>query len=246
MILLLMGIPALLILILGVRIRNGKNIELLSIYRFIPKSERHKLNNSVISRSSGNMMIRIAIALLLMGAAIYFEKVWPAIILLTYIIIDPCITTIRLYRMNSAVKAFRTSAVIIVVVTLITFVGIGYIFIYGERDPEVIIADNTIQIKSMYGMKVNIEDIQDISLIEKSMGEIGVTFRNNGYGGFGGTLKGHFTSADDERIMLFVKAGSTPTIWIDMTDQKDIYISYNNSEKTRKLYQTLEKLLVRD
>jgi hypothetical protein len=64
------------------------------------------------------------------------------------------------------------------------FVIIGIMSYYGSKDPIVDIRDRDIQIKKMYGLTIDLSEIADISLIEKSMDDIGIGTRTNGYGGF--------------------------------------------------------------
>lgn len=77
-----------------------------------------------------------------------------------------------------------------VIIATIAFVGIifvlvGTMFYYGSKDPVVNILDNSLQIKAMYGLNIDFSEITDISLIEKSMDDIGIGTRTNGYGGIG-------------------------------------------------------------
>ena len=59
---------------------------------------------------------------------------------------------------------------------------------------------------------------------------------SNGYGGFGGSLKGYFKSDKLGEIVIFVHSQSSPTIRIERMGKKDIYISFRDSEKTEQLY----------
>ena len=75
---------------------------------------------------------------------------------------------------------------------------------YGFKEPGVQLTDTQIQVKGMYGLEIDFTDIKDVTLIEKSMREIGIGTRTNGFGGMGSTLKGNFKSADLGKHMLFV------------------------------------------
>jgi len=72
------------------------------------------------------------------------------------------------------------------------------------------------------------------------MSNIGIGSRTNGYGGFGESLKGNFTSDTLGDIILFVNSKSSPTIKIERIDQKDVYISFGNSESTEQLFRDLK------
>ena len=125
------------------------------------------------------------------------------------------------------------------IITVIILIGLGFMFFYGEKDPVVHIREDEIQIEGLYGREVSFSDIKDITLIEQSMKEIGAGHRYNGFEGFGDTLKGNFRTEDRGNYLLFVKAESPFTIWIDCYSGKDIYISFRNSEETKTLYQKL-------
>jgi len=145
---------------------------------------------------------------------------------------------------NTSTKIHNTSkgsikTAINLIATVIIFIGLVVMFYLGEKEPEVIINNDRIQIKGMYGLSIELSEIADISLVEKSMKELGIGRRTNGYGGFGDTLKGNFNSDALGETMLFVHANSSPTIKIERAGKKDIYISYNNAERTNQLYKAL-------
>jgi hypothetical protein len=133
-------------------------------------------------------------------------------------------------------KSTRWIAVATSAIVCITIGGIGVMTYQGSKDPVVTVADNSIQIKGMYGLSLSIDEISDISLIKKSMKEIGTGSRINGYGGIGNALKGHFKSDSLGEMLLFVQADSSPTIRIERNNGKDIYLSFHDSEKTRALF----------
>ena len=110
---------------------------------------------------------------------------------------------------------------------------------YGQKEPVVNILDNSIQIKAQYGDNIYFSEITNITLIDKSMDNIGVGKRTDGYGGFGGTLKGNFESDINGKTLLFVQSKTSPTIKIERIDKKDVYISLRNSTNTEQLYHKL-------
>mgnify|MGYP001252278084 FL=1 len=153
------------------------------------------------------------------------------------------------YKNPSAVTAIsdkyekpKTPKAIIATVIIffaVVITSLSLLFLYGEKDPEIIIHDDSIQIKAMYGLDIDFSEIADITLIEMSMKEIGTGRRTNGYGGLGGTFKGNFKSEALGETLLFVQSKSSPTVKIDRIDKKDVYISFRNSEKTEQLYRQL-------
>lgn len=143
------------------------------------------------------------------------------------------------YEAESEIKTSKVGTYISVLVTAIIFIVIGVLFYKSEKEPEVSISDNQVRIKALYGLTIDFSEITDIQLLEKSMKDIGIGRRTNGYGGSGGTLKGHFKSDNIGKTLLFVQADSSPTIKIERSGEKDIYISLRNSESTKQLYDYL-------
>jgi hypothetical protein len=148
-------------------------------------------------------------------------------------------TTVTYKTDASTPRIPKPVAIAMISITAITLIGVGALFYYGEKDPEASILEDCIQIKAMYGLRIYFSEIADISLIEKSADDIDIGRRTNGYGGIGKALKGNFKSDTLGEILLFVQAKSSPTIKIDRTDKKDIYISLRDSESTEQLYREL-------
>ena len=151
------------------------------------------------------------------------------------------------YKNPSFIKEYRplnskTSKLMVklsIAGVLVVFIAVGALFYYGEKEPEVIIHNDSVQIKAMYGLMVDFSDIENISLIQNNMASIGADIRTNGFRGFGQALKGHFYSDRTGHTLLFVQAKSFPTIRIERIDKKDIYISFRDSEETERLFREL-------
>lgn len=138
----------------------------------------------------------------------------------------------------------KTSKPVIIAIALISavmLIVIGALFYYGEKDPEISILDDCIQIKAMYGLNIYFTEIDEISLIDKNVSDIHFGRRTNGYGGIGGALKGNFKSDILGETLLFVQSNSSPIIKIGRTEKKDVYISLRNSESTEQLYHELTR-----
>jgi hypothetical protein len=205
----------------------------------MPKVEKEKLDRASISVICGNLSIRIAILLALLGGTIYLELMWATFALLAFMLLDPCITLFLMARKNREIKFLGKYAILTVGITLVAFVGVGFLFYYGEKGTVVNVSDNTIQIKGMYGLEVEFAEVKGIYLLDESIQDIGVNLRNNGYGGIGGSMKGHFSSKERGKVRLFVQASAKPTILIERFDKENIYLNYKDAEKTRETYYRL-------
>ena len=248
------AIIAALLATMSVFLLNGKGAFLIAGYNTLKKSEQAKYDEKALCRFTGRLLIIISPLLLLVPIGIYFEATWLS--LLGAAVLAGCIAGAIIY-MNSG-NRFRRSgpemptlaadskaapwnarAVIIFVCVVVAAVGI---MIYqGGKETVVTVSDSGIQIKGMYGLSVGIADITDITLIDKSMSEIGAGSmeRVNGYGGFGQALKGQFRSDSLGDILLFVQSETPPTIRIETVGKSDIYISFRDGDKTEQLYRSI-------
>lgn len=225
--------------ILGLFIKKGKGLMLIAGYNTLSKEERDKVNKEKLSRTVGNLLIRMAIEILLLGVAINYRLKWAIVILILLIITDTSISVIKLNRNNPIKSSSKAGSKASAVITIITLIGVGIMFFYGEKEPVVSIRDDKIKIEGMYGLEVNFSEVTRITLIDSSMKEIGLGHRYNGYGGFGDTFKGNFRAEGRGNYLLFVNSSSPFTLHIERENDKDIYISYKNSDKTKALYQEL-------
>jgi len=118
-----------------------------------------------------------------------------------------------------------------IVFTIIILVGVGILLLWTSRPANVNVTDDAIQITGAYGTTIYFSDIQNITLLEESMREIGAGRRRNG-ADVGGHLRGNF-----EAGLLFVRnAGEGPTIRIDRAEGNSVFISLDDSGETRGLF----------
>ena len=242
--LIIMVISALFSFIFGLFIKKGKGHMLIAGYNTMPAEEREKIDKRVLSKVIGNLMFRIAIELALLGLVIYFEMSWAIVVLIIIIIADPIITSLRMRVVFPGVKGVKRGkgkSKLSIIITIATLIAIGIMFYYGEKEATVNITNDKIKISGMYGLEIDFSQVSEISLIEKSMKDIGTGRRTNGYGGLGSTLKGHFSSESLGKTMLFVDRDSPYTIWIKRNNLEDIYISYSNKDKTKTLFNKLSE-----
>lgn len=118
-------------------------------------------------------------------------------------------------------------------------VGIIVLFVVGEREPQIIVDEDAVRVRALYGTEINFADISDITLLEQSMRDFGAGMRTNGYGGF--VWRGHFAAG-----LLFVSPNSTPIIRIERHGGSDVFISFRAGERTRDMYSELREILNRE
>ena len=130
-----------------------------------------------------------------------------------------------------------------IVVALVILALVGYVMFLvfsGVAEPVVTVTGETITIDFKYGVTIPVAEVTGVGLIDKSMEEIGIGERTNGYGGVGTTLLGHFRSDALGEYLLYVESDAAPVIWIDRAgDAEDVYLSYRDSAKTQAVYAEL-------
>lgn len=130
-----------------------------------------------------------------------------------------------------------------IIITVIVFICVIAMFVYGEQEPAVTAADGQVKISGMYGTDFPVSGIKAVSLIDRAMDDIAPDMtRTNGYGGFGSTLKGNFSADTLGDFMLFTDSKASPTILIERKEGKNIYISFPDGAKTKALYEELKSL----
>jgi len=138
------------------------------------------------------------------------------------------------------VRGKKVGVVIGVLLGVAVIAGIGALFIVGEREPNIIISPDSVQISAMYGTQIPLSNITEVTLDNRSMSEIGAGTRTNGYGGFA-TLRGHFRSAQYGSKLLFVTATSSPTIRIDRDIGVPVFISFRDESRTVYEYRVISE-----
>jgi len=156
-------------------------------------------------------------------------------------------------------KTWRAEYIVVIIAVIVVMINMGVTVYHAEKDPEINIIGNSIQIKSRLGLSgdslsnVDFSGITGISLIEKSMMDIGGTVKRpsgtnlDGYDLFGRALKGRFHSLNHDLgvFLLFVQYRSSPTIWIERAYGNDIYISFRDGKETEMLYNEIKAAINR-
>lgn len=108
--------------------------------------------------------------------------------------------------------------------------------IYGSMEQKVIVKDGFIEINGIYGTKLNVSEIKDISLVD-TLPEI--KRKTNGFD-FGNILKGNFELNEIGIVKLYINRGTPPYIIIKYRNSY-IILNFRDSSKTRNLYNDIKK-----
>jgi hypothetical protein len=130
------------------------------------------------------------------------------------------------------------------IITAIVIIVVSAVTIYGMKEPDVVVFDNRVQIKAMYGLTIDFSDITNIYLMENSISRTDAGSRMNGADTFG-ALQGHFKSNALGETLLFIRLNASPTLRIERDNGKDIYLNFSKSEKTISLFNELNATINR-
>jgi len=250
---------ALPLLVMAIFLLNGKGAFLIAGYNTMSSKERETYDEKALCKAVGWLLLLISVFSMFFPLSISLESTWlfwasfiPIMILpLGFVIyantgnrfrkpVDPNAPPVVRKPMSRGKKVL---IVIGIVLSAQLIIGIGVMIYMGERDPNVSIRDNNIHISALYGLDISFSDVTDITLDSRSMREIGIGSRYNGYATTGEALKGHFSSAETGQQLLFVYSSSAPTIRIEQRAGTDIFISFRNSETTEATYRELSSAL---
>jgi len=251
------GIIAIPFLVLAVFLLNGKGAFLIAGFNTMSDEKKAAYDKKALCKAVGVLLIVLSVLMMLFPLAIELNAMWLFwVIFALFMVItigfaiyantgnrfrkDPAaIDPDKNGESQPVTRGKKTVIIISVIVTAVILIAVCVMFYFGERDPAVTVHDDGIHISAMYGLTVEKSDIAEITLINKSMIEIGIGIRTNGYGGIGNALKGNFNSPEHGNHLLFVYASTSPTIHITRKHGSDIFISFRSSEMTGEIYRKI-------
>jgi len=260
----MIGAIAIPFITLGVFLINGKGAFLIAGYNTLNDNDKATYDTKALCRAVGWLLISMAVLGMIFPLATRLEIMWLFLAaLIPFIALpfgfaiyantgnrfkiktDPSSPIVKAER-KPMTRGKKAALAIGIILSVQMLIGIGVMIYRGERDPVVSIYGDTVRISASYGRDINFIQISEITLIEKSMGEIGIGIRTNGYGGFGQALKGYFNSTEHGQQVLYVYSGSSPTIKITQTTGFPIFISYRNPADTTATYLELSAAFSRN
>jgi len=244
--------------VMAIFLLKGKGAFLIAGYNTMNDEKRKTYDEKALCKAAGKLLLIITVLMLLFPLAMELEAMWlfwVAFILVFVVIFGFMIYANTGNRFRKAIdpgdeqaagesnaKMSNGKKLILfvgIVITVLVLISVCVMFYYGDADPVVTVNSDHIQISAMYGLNVNFSEITNILLVDKSMTQLGIGTRTNGYAGFGQALKGNFNSVERGRQLLFVYSSSSPTIQISRTSGVDIFISFSDSTKTLQTYNKL-------
>jgi len=242
-----------LLVVMAVFLMNGKGAWLIAGYNTMSSAKKARYDEKDLCRCVGRLLLALSACFAPIPFGVHFDLPWLAYggIALTLAVTLGFVIYANagrrfLKQEGEIIDNERTTkthpAVIIATTSIVAVALIGAcaLTFSGAKDPVVDVHDSGIEIKGMYGLDIAFAEINDISLLEQSMADIGVGARTNGYGGLGQALKGHFRLSDNSAL-LFVQADTPPTIKLVRSGGQPVYLSLRDGDATRTLYDEMMK-----
>lgn len=249
------GIVVVPLIIIAIFLLNGKGTFFIAGFNTMSKEKRAWYDEKALCRCMGQLLLALALFFALVPVGVFFDIQWlpffaVAFVLVTVIAFIIYANTGNRFQKSDIpenevqmMKKPAVRAVYTVAVLAIVMVALSTTTFLGTQEPTINVLDSSMEIKAMYGLDIAFSEITDISLLEKSMSEIGVGIKTNGYRGFGQSLKGHFSLGGQGNAMLFVQSNTSPTILIERSNKQNVYLSFRDGEKTRELFDEMSKVL---
>lgn len=126
-------------------------------------------------------------------------------------------------------------------ITIIIVAGIGiflfFIFNVMFSINKLSIEGNTIEIKGLYSKSIEFDSIQDLTLLEN----IPVFSRRTNGSSVNEIKKGYFTLEDGSAVFVYIEKYETPPFIEFTSNDKQIIINLESSDKTRNLYDEIKE-----
>ena len=241
--LLAMLLPVAILAIIGVAVKHYHAYWLISGYNTMSKEKKKNVDIAGLANFTGNfcfalaVLIGVAAALLTGGydvaAGVLFALLLPLSI---YVIIKT-----QQYDNNSrnADGTMDRKSMLKVGFTIAFLVIVGIVvsvLLYQSYQPtELLITEEYMELKGMYGEKIAFTDIKEVALIQE-IPEI--TARTNG-SSIGERKKGHYRLKDLGAAKLFLDSDEPPYIYIERNEKKPIIINFTSEKETEKVYHDL-------
>lgn len=178
------------------------------------------------------LVVGISVAVLTLVVQLAgLSGIWSGIPLILALVVM-LIYMVKFIKLGAYKGIAGTIAIAIIVLVVCAIIPL---LIVGNKEPEITITDQQMQISGIYGNDYNLSDIESVTLKDECPI---TTFKTNGFA-MGKIKKGHFNVQNDGNCLLFL-SGSGKCIRIK-TKSDVIYINFADETVTMDLYGKLVK-----
>lgn len=238
-------LPALLLVILGILVKYFKVYWLISGYNTMSPEKKKNVDVVGLSRFTGNLCFVIAAIIGLAEILMIKEKIAAGGIVFALLFPLSIYMVIKSQQYDGNTRnpdgtinrKVKIKAGLIIAFLLIIALGVGVLLYQSYQPIEVVITEEYLDIKGLYGEKIALSDISEVAIIAE-LPEI--IARTNG-SALGERMKGNFRLKDLGAAKLLLDRGKPPFIYIEreMKQAKPVIMNAVSEEETRELYEAL-------
>jgi hypothetical protein len=226
----------------GVLVKYYKAYWLISGYNTMSKEKKKNVDVEGLSQFKGNICFIMAAIIILAGLFTLIDKMAVAGIIFALIVPASIYTIIKAQKYDGNTRnadgTMKSGTKVIVgaisAFLVLVLVSVGILIFNSNKPSQFLLNDGYLQIMGLYGEKISIGDIKEVTLIE-SMPQI--IARTNG-AAIGSKMKGNFRLKDIGSAKLFVDMEKPPFIYIKR-EAKPVFINCDTADSTKELYNAL-------
>lgn len=235
---LILFVVAITFLALGVMIRFFKWYWLISGYNTMSRERKQEVDTENLGRFMGNCLFLMAGVMVAGGLMTYYKIPGVSLTIPLAIVALVIYMLIKAQQFDSGTRnpdgTTKVSVKIILGAIIVFFAIIVGLVFNNTSASEIVVNVESVQIKGLYGIEIEFDDIREI-ILEESMPT--VLRKANGFNA-GSTLKGHFELKDFGRARLYVNVKIPPFIYINTVNGL-IILNQGDRQSTEELYRTL-------
>lgn len=225
----------LLFIIIGVLIKHFKCYWLIAGYNTASDEEKKKVDVVGLSRLMGNFCFFLGGLFFILGILGYYGSDIGTIAIYPLIFASIIYLIIKAQKYDTNIKSSKVSKITAIIIGSF-FIVTSSMILWSARETRVIVTQQAIEIKDIYGENLEMDHISEI-VLKDSMPR--VYAKANGFD-FGKTLKGNFDLEELGTSKIYIYYGRPPYIYIKYDDNY-IILNQKNEERTKKLYDIMIK-----
>lgn len=240
--LVIFGFATLLIVGLGMAVKYLKAYWLISGYNTMSSEKKKNVDVEGLASFICNFCFALGAIMFVGGFFIAINKATVGVIIFVVTFPASIYAIIKSQKYDGNTKnpdgTMNTKTKIIIgsisLLLLSMVIGIGVLAFQSDKPTEFTVTSGYLDIQGLYGERINIEDIKDVSL-KDDMPK--VNYKSNG-SALGSKKKGYFKLDEIGSAKLFVDDSKSPFIFVK-TSSKLYILNYPDEEQTKELYNTL-------
>ena len=205
-------------------------------------SDDKKKNVDIVGLSTYMRNSLIIIGLSIIAGYYFFKWIGFAVIadsmILIVTLIGVLIMVINAQRFDKNKDKTKRAKLTYIILGLVAVFVIG-LFTYGYLPSKAEISDNMIRFSGMYGIEMNVSDIDNVELSEMIPN---IKTRTNGFSS-GAVKKGFFNLDKFGKTRLLISSNKSPYLIMTKNNSDKIIVNFKDKTKTEKLFGEIKTLI---